>query len=68
MFEGFLGPLSSWTTTAVAEMTGKLPASVLSPRAMSASLSDTTTYPYFLRTSPSSRAQVKVSYTYYCLH
>ncbi|XP_052073189.1 uncharacterized protein LOC127711239 isoform X2 [Mytilus californianus] len=59
LYLGFLGPLSSWTTTAVAEMAGKLPASVLSPRAMSTALSDTAKYPYFLRTSPSSRAQAK---------
>ncbi|CAG2206154.1 unnamed protein product [Mytilus edulis] len=59
LYLGFLGPLSSWTTTAVAEMAGKLPASVLSPRAMSTALSDNAKYPYFLRTSPSSRAQAK---------
>ena len=60
ILSGFLGPLSSWTTSAVAEMTGKLPVSVLSPRAMSTTLSDIKKYPYFLRTSPSSRAQAQV--------
>ncbi|OWF48090.1 uncharacterized protein LOC110453540 [Mizuhopecten yessoensis] len=51
---GMLGPLSSWTSKPVAELTAKIPASVLSPRAMSTKLSDKIHYPYFMRTSPTS--------------
>ncbi|KAK3084836.1 hypothetical protein FSP39_019949 [Pinctada imbricata] len=56
---GLLGPLSSWTTQPVAEMASSFPASVISPRAVSPSLSDKTKYPYFLRTGPAWPAQTR---------
>ncbi|KAL5016529.1 hypothetical protein ScPMuIL_006118 [Solemya velum] len=57
---GTLGPMSSWTTKSVAELTSSYPATTFSPRAGSPTLSNKMKYPYFLRTSVSSAVQAKV--------
>ncbi|XP_033749036.1 uncharacterized protein LOC117333723 [Pecten maximus] len=56
---GLLGPMSSWTSKPVAELTTKIPASVLSPRAMSTELSNKMKYPYFMRITPNLASQAE---------
>ncbi|XP_069135753.1 LOW QUALITY PROTEIN: uncharacterized protein [Argopecten irradians] len=56
---GMLGPMSSWTSKPVAELTTKIPASVVSPRAMSTKLSDKEMYPYFMRFAPNLASQAE---------
>ncbi|XP_060080414.1 uncharacterized protein LOC132559805 [Ylistrum balloti] len=56
---GILGPMSSWTSKPVAALTAKIPASVVSPRAVSAELSEKTDYPYFMRTTPNLVSQTE---------
>jgi len=57
---GIVGPTRSHTTKPVAEVTGKFPASVISPLGSSPELSDTTRFPYFMRTGQLAAEQVKV--------
>lgn len=51
---GVLGPYTSWSSKAVADLLNKYPASQISYGAANSKLSDKAFYPYFMRTAPSS--------------
>jgi len=59
---GIVGSLTSMTSKPVAELTANFPAPMISPQAASPELSDKSTYPYYMRTVPSSAEQSKVHY------
>ncbi|XP_053375883.1 uncharacterized protein LOC123533310 [Mercenaria mercenaria] len=56
---GILGAFTSQTTAPIAELTGKFPASMISPSAGAPELSDKTRFPYFMRTGMSAAEQVR---------